>query len=60
MSLDKMTIGGRCGYAEPDDAVGSIQCENIGLRVIVQDPLGGYHSVVRCENHSDWVEAPHD
>lgn len=56
MSLDRMTVGGRCGYAEPDDELGEIRCENMGVRITVQDPLGMRMSIVRCNEHSDWVE----
>ena len=55
--MGDMTIGGRCGYAEPDDDWGVIQCENIGLRITVKDLLGNLMSIVRCIEHSDWVEA---
>ena len=50
-----MLIGGRCGYAEPTDD-GAVECFEIGLRITVRDPFGNLMSIVRCIEHSDWIE----
>jgi hypothetical protein len=55
--MGDMTVGGRCEYAEPSDEWGQIQCENVGLRIMVRDLSGGLRSIVRCMDHSDWIEA---
>ena len=52
---DGMTIGGQCGYADILDD-GIAECQNMGLRFTVIDPFGHYHSIVRCIEHSDWIE----
>lgn len=54
--MDKMTVGGRCGYMEPTED-GARQCDQIGVRITVSDELGHLHSIVRCIEHSDWIEA---
>lgn len=54
--LSEPLVGGRCGYMEPTDD-GAVQCHEMGLRITVKDPLGTYHSIVRCIEHSDWIEA---
>jgi len=46
---------GLCGYAEPDDD-GDIECRASGLRITVKDGLGNLVSIVRCKEHSDWIE----
>lgn len=50
-----MKVGGRCGYADILED-GIKECQNMGLRIRVQDPLGYYMSIVRCIEHSDWIE----
>ena len=47
---------GQCGYAEPTDE-GLTECINSGLRITVKAPLGNFMSIVRCREHSDWIEA---
>lgn len=48
----------RCGFAEPDDERGAIECGRMGLRIIVREPFfGRLMSIVRCHDHSDWIEA---
>lgn len=53
---DEVLVGGRCGYMEPTDD-GAVQCFEMGLRITVTDGLGRYYSIVRCIEHSDWIEA---
>jgi hypothetical protein len=40
----------RCGYHEPNDD-GDIQCERIGVGIIVTDPHGRKVLQYRCEEH---------
>ena len=47
---------GRCGYSEPTDE-GAVECCKSGLRLTVRDPLGFLRSIIRCRQHSDWVNA---
>lgn len=47
---------GRCGYAEPTDE-GARECGASGLRITVREPLGHLMSIIRCKQHSDWIEA---
>lgn len=54
--MSELLVGGQCGYMEPTDD-GAVQCREMGLRITVKDPLGTYHSIVRCIEHSDWIEA---
>lgn len=53
-----MLIGGKCGYATILDN-GILECQQMGLRLTVYDALslGGFRSIVRCIEHSDWIEA---
>jgi hypothetical protein len=51
-----MLIGGRCGYADILED-GLRECQEMGLRITVRDEFGHLHSVVRCIDHSDWIEA---
>ena len=54
--MGEMKVGGRCGYMEPVDD-GAVPCQEMGLRFTVYDNLTGtYHSIVRCVEHSDWIE----
>lgn len=48
-------IGGRCGYWHENE-FGSMQCVEMGIRLTVKDPLGNLMSIVRCHEHSDWVD----
>ena len=53
--MSQMTVGGRCGYVDIlEDGVQ--ECDQIGLRLTVRDPLGHLMSIVRCIEHSDWIE----
>lgn len=56
--MSEMTVGGRCGYwgweHGGDD---SKQCDKLGLRITVLTPSGMPMSIVRCVEHSDWIEA---
>ena len=47
---------GPCGYAEPTDE-GAVECRHSGKRLRVRDPLGYMAVIVRCRQHSDWIEA---
>jgi hypothetical protein len=47
---------GLCGYADPTDD-GSGECRASGLRITVRDCFGRLVSIVRCRQHSDWIEA---
>lgn len=53
--MSEQLVGGRCGYMEPVED-GAIQCTEIGLRITVSDVHGSLHSIVRCIDHSDWIE----
>ena len=55
-ALSHVTRIGCCGYAEPTDE-GAVECHKSGLRLTVRDPLGFLRSIVRCRQHSDWVNA---
>ena len=55
--MSEFHVGGQCGYFEPDDD-GDIQCTEVGLRHLSATPNGTLISIVRCVEHSDWIEPP--
>jgi len=54
--MSEMTVGGRCGYVDILDE-GIAECNEPGLRFTVRDLSGHLMSIVRCIDHSDWIEA---
>jgi len=54
--MKEPTIGGRCGYADILED-GILECQQPGLRYTVYDPCGYFRSIIRCVEHSDWIEA---
>ena len=54
--MGEMTVGGHCGYAGFKED-GIVECQNMGLRIRVTNEFGDYMSIVRCIEHSDWIQA---
>lgn len=54
----ELLVGGQCGYwGWEHGGEDSQQCDQPGVRITVRDGHGGLMSIVRCIEHSDWIEA---